>query len=152
LDPTVACGFRPFRAGIIGPPSDDRVAAIIADATAGVSHDVTATPGIESASQPCGAAVDDRAELRNFLATEREKLRIEREGVSSRATTDNPVIGNIFGGNIELTLTCGKCTQQATFYGTTIVDATMKARKADWVWDLERKYDVCPKCPAVRPN
>lgn len=66
---------------------------------------------------------------------------------------ENPaVIGNIFGGNIELTLTCGKCTRQATFYGTTIVDATMKARKADWLWDLERKYDICPKCPAVRPN
>lgn len=49
-----------------------------------------------------------------------------------------------------LTLTCSKCTVQATFFGETVVEAAIKAREKGWFHDHER--EICPKCPAPRPD
>jgi len=54
-----------------------------------------------------------------------------------------------------LTLTCYKCLAEDTFYALndeTKVDVTIRARKAGWVYDIAKDKEICPKCPAVRPN
>lgn len=64
-----------------------------------------------------------------------------------------------------LTLSCGKCMKEETFYcvNTTTAaraDAVMEARKKGWVLQpkrseggiLEGQMEVCPKCPAYRPK
>src|ERR1017187_3745228 len=52
----------------------------------------------------------------------------------------------------RLRLTCSKCTTEATFPGATIVDAVVSARKSGWVYDAKMQREICPKCPAYRPN
>lgn len=51
-----------------------------------------------------------------------------------------------------LVLTCSKCTIEMNYFGETMVDAVQKARKAGWVYDSVKECEICPKCPAVRPN
>jgi len=55
----------------------------------------------------------------------------------------------------SLTLTCYKCLFEESFYALndeTKVDVTIRARKAGWVYDIAKDKEICPKCPAVRPN
>lgn len=68
-------------------------------------------------------------------------------------------------GKKSLTLTCGKCLAEETFYAVNTshearADAVMAARKKGWVLQqkrsdegiLEGQMEVCPKCPAFRPK
>lgn len=52
----------------------------------------------------------------------------------------------------HLTLTCRKCTVQATFHGARRADAVDEARKAGWCYDATGAvpFEVCPNCPASR--
>lgn len=52
----------------------------------------------------------------------------------------------------HLTLTCRKCTRQATFHGARKCDAVEAARKAGWCYDGTGPvpFEVCPDCPASR--
>lgn len=51
-----------------------------------------------------------------------------------------------------LTLKCCKCTFEQEFGGFTIVAAMQVARNEGWVRDIVKQKEICPKCPAVRPN
>lgn len=52
----------------------------------------------------------------------------------------------------HLTVTCRKCTAQATFHGARKCDAVQAARSAGWAYDAtgETPFEVCPDCPATR--
>ena len=52
----------------------------------------------------------------------------------------------------RLRVTCSKCTTEATFSGATLVEAVASARKSGWIYDAKLDREICPKCPAVRPN
>jgi hypothetical protein len=53
----------------------------------------------------------------------------------------------------HLTVTCSKCTKQATFHGARKADAVELARNAGWVYDeihYDTPFEICPECPASR--
>lgn len=52
----------------------------------------------------------------------------------------------------HLTVTCRKCTVQATFHGARKADAVDAARRAGWVYDGTgpEPFEICPDCPASR--
>jgi hypothetical protein len=55
----------------------------------------------------------------------------------------------------SLTLTCYKCLAEESFYALndeTKVDVTIRARRAGWIYDIANDKEICPKCPAYRPN
>lgn len=52
---------------------------------------------------------------------------------------------------VELIVTCVKCTRQASFFGERKADCVMAAREAGWIYDvLGDAREICPDCPAVR--
>lgn len=95
-----------------------------------------------------------------------------REHAANVESVDAPVqIGEkkkappvIFGGHkfeecdinsaesVILELTCYKCTFHEEFMGLTPVQAVMAARQVGWARDLVKQAEICPKCPAIRPN
>lgn len=52
----------------------------------------------------------------------------------------------------KLWLVCSKCTREQVFHGETQVDAIIAARKVGWYYDRELDREICPKCPAPRPE
>lgn len=55
-------------------------------------------------------------------------------------------------GREKLWLVCSKCTREKVFSGLTKVDAMIQARQAGWWYDKVMDREICPRCPAPRPE